>query len=157
MKSKARKVKGQSAVYPAPEFFIPADTEHIKKERQIAKTLKKTRWWRNKLNKGKCYYCEKKFPAKDLSMEHLTPLARWGKTIKNNVVTACKKCNQEKNHKTLVEIRLSRWPVCPHNLRPPRGIIKKPACVKIFWMLRFTPTRNKIYVSNYRCSTAGKQ
>lgn len=91
-----------------PELFMPADTEHIKKEREKAKTLKKTDWWQNKLKAGKCHYCGKNFPKNALSMEHLTPLVRWGKTIKNNVVTACKKCNREKSHKTLVEIRLNK-------------------------------------------------
>ena len=89
-----------------PELFMPADKEHIKKERQKAKDLKKTNWWRNKLDKGQCYYCGKKFQKEELSMDHLTPLVRWGKTIKNNVVPACKTCNHEKKHKTLVDIRL---------------------------------------------------
>lgn len=88
------------------ELFMPADKEHVKKEKQKAKELKKTSWWRNKLNQGKCYYCEEFFSIETLTMDHVVPLIRGGKTIKNNVVVACKKCNFEKRHKTLVEIRL---------------------------------------------------
>ena len=88
------------------ELFMPADKDHIKRERQKAKELKKTLWWRNKLSKGKCYYCEKKIEPKNLSMEHLVPLVKGGRSIKNNVVPACKKCNFEKKHKDLVEFRL---------------------------------------------------
>ena len=90
------------------ELFMPADTEYIKKERQKAKELKKTLWWRNKLNKKECYYCAQKFDIEDLSMDHLVPLVRGGRSTKNNVVVACKKCNSEKKYKTLVEIRLNK-------------------------------------------------
>ena len=88
------------------ELFMPADKEDIKKEKQKAKELKKTSWWRNKLSTGKCYYCEKNFSKETLTMDHVVPLVRGGKSIKNNVVVACRKCNSEKRHKTLVEIRL---------------------------------------------------
>ena len=87
---------------------MPADQEYIKKERHKAKELKKTLWWRNKLNNRECYYCAKKFDVENLSMDHLVPLVRGGRSTKNNVVVACKKCNSEKKHKTLVEIRLNK-------------------------------------------------
>ena len=90
------------------ELFMPADKEHIKKERQKAKELKKTLWWKNKLDKKECYYCEERFQKESLSMDHIVPLIRWGRSTKNNVVVACKKCNSEKKHKTLVEIRLHK-------------------------------------------------
>ena len=88
-------------------FFISASADHIKTEREKAKKLKKTRWWQSKIQKGKCYYCGKTYKPKELSMEHLVPLARRGFSIKNNVVPACKKCNFKKKHKTILELRLS--------------------------------------------------
>lgn len=90
------------------ELFMPADTEHIKKERQKAKELKKTPWWKKKLSEKKCYYCGQQFEIENLSMDHIVPIVRWGRSTKNNVVVACKKCNSEKKHKTLVEIRLRK-------------------------------------------------
>ncbi len=99
---------GLVPIQGATKWFMPADKEHIKKERQKAKELKKTRWWKNKLNKGECYYCGKTFKTEDLSMDHLVPLVQKGRTIKGNVEVACKKCNFEKKHKTLVEIRLNK-------------------------------------------------
>lgn len=109
-RKRQHRVKGYESVpFQTPnELFIPADKEYIKKERQKAKELKKTRWWKNKLNAGECYYCGKIFSKEDLSMDHLVPLTRQGRTTKNNVVVACKNCNFEKKHKTLVEIRLNR-------------------------------------------------
>ncbi|HCU53758.1 MAG TPA: HNH endonuclease [Gammaproteobacteria bacterium] len=43
-----------------------------------------------------CLYCGSQFPARDLSRDHVTPLSRGGQDSWNNVVTACKRCN---NHK----------------------------------------------------------
>lgn len=85
---------------------MPENSSHIKREREQAQKLKKTRWWHQKVQKGVCYYCEKTFSPKDLTMDHLTPLIRGGKTGKNNVVVACKNCNSEKSFKTLVELKL---------------------------------------------------
>ena len=90
------------------ELFIPADEKAVKKEREKARLLKKTKWWRDQVKKGLCYHCGEHFEEKELSMDHLTPLARGGKTGKNNVVLSCKSCNQEKSFKTLVELRLQK-------------------------------------------------
>lgn len=43
-----------------------------------------------------CLYCGDQFPARTLSRDHVTPLSRGGHDAWNNVVTACKRCN---NHK----------------------------------------------------------
>lgn len=90
------------------ELFVSTDAESVKREREKARQLKKTPWWKEKLKKGICYHCGKKFEPADLSMDHLTPLVRGGKTGKNNVVVSCKKCNKEKSFKTLVELRLQK-------------------------------------------------
>ena len=90
------------------DLFMPESSLQIKKEREQARKLKKTRWWREKLQKGICYHCGQKFSPKDLTMDHLVPLVRGGKTGKNNVVISCKKCNSEKSFKTLVGLRLKK-------------------------------------------------
>lgn len=43
-----------------------------------------------------CLYCGGPFRASDLSRDHITPLSQGGTDSWNNVVTACKRCN---NHK----------------------------------------------------------
>ena len=90
------------------KLFVPTNQKIVKLEREKARLLKKTSWWQDKLKQGLCYHCGKKFKSVDLSMDHLTPLARGGKTGKNNVVVSCKKCNKEKSFKTLVELRLQK-------------------------------------------------
>ena len=80
-------------------FFIPLATDsEIAKERQVARELRKTRWWKEKIGKGECYYCGEKFPSTELTMDHVVPLIRGGKSTKGNIVAACKTCNSQKKH-----------------------------------------------------------
>lgn len=43
-----------------------------------------------------CLYCGKRFRSSDLSRDHVTPISRGGEDGWNNVVTACKRCNNFK-------------------------------------------------------------
>ena len=84
--------------------FIPDVTdEDLRKERAKAQKLRKTQWWKRKCSEGRCYFCGRKMKPKDLTMEHIIPLIRGGKTTKSNVVPACKECNTEKNYLLPVE------------------------------------------------------
>ena len=47
-----------------------------------------------------CLYCGKRFAARDLSRDHVFPRARGGLDVWENVVTACKPCNQAKACRT---------------------------------------------------------
>jgi 5-methylcytosine-specific restriction endonuclease McrA len=53
-----------------------------------------------------CLYCGKRFTAHDLSREHVTPMSRGGHDAWNNVVTACKRCNNHKAGRTPEEARM---------------------------------------------------
>ena len=86
--------------------FQPSDATHIKKEREKARKLRSTSWWRKKLNEQLCYFCKKKYSTSELTMDHLIPLVRGGKSVKNNIVTACKSCNSQKKYETIVDQRL---------------------------------------------------
>ena len=47
-----------------------------------------------------CMYCGQRFGSGDLSREHITPLSQGGTDSWNNVVTACKRCNNHKAGRT---------------------------------------------------------
>lgn len=85
---------------------VPNDPAHVARERQKAKELRKTDWWRNLLNKGICHYCGKEFSPEELSMDHIVPVSRGGRSTKGNVVPSCKDCNNKKKYMTPVEIIL---------------------------------------------------
>ncbi|MDM7202721.1 MAG: HNH endonuclease [Thermodesulfobacteriaceae bacterium] len=74
--------------------------EHIRREKERARVLRKTRWWRRKLEIGICYYCGRKVPSKELTMDHKIPLSRGGYSTRENIVPACKECNNKKKYCT---------------------------------------------------------
>jgi 5-methylcytosine-specific restriction enzyme A len=79
--------------------YLYVSPEYIAKERRIAKELKQTAWWKKKRSGGICHYCNQKFPVEELTMDHLIPLIKGGKSIKANLVPACMKCNLSKKNK----------------------------------------------------------
>ncbi|MCO5142296.1 MAG: HNH endonuclease [Oligoflexia bacterium] len=89
------------------DWYNVVSTEEIKKERKKARDLRASQWWKNLIGQGKCHYCENKFNSKELTMDHIVPIARGGKSTKGNVVPSCKECNSKKKLKTPVEDILS--------------------------------------------------
>ncbi len=77
--------------------------EEIRKEREKARKLRNTRWWRRKISRGICYYCGAKVGSKNLTMDHIIPLSRGGKSTRENIVPACKECNNKKKYLLPVE------------------------------------------------------
>lgn len=85
-------------------MFVPDITEDdIKRERRIARELRKSAWWKRKRSEGKCYYCNAKVNPKELTMDHIVPVIRGGRSTKSNIVTACKECNNKKKHMLPIE------------------------------------------------------
>jgi 5-methylcytosine-specific restriction endonuclease McrA len=79
------------------DFFISQATEEdIKKERAKAQQLRKSQWWKRKRSEGICYFCKRKVLPKELTIDHIVPVIRGGKSTKGNIVPACKDCNNKK-------------------------------------------------------------
>ena len=85
---------------------IKRDEKHIAREKQKARELRKSQWWQQQLQKGICHYCGKHFNAEDLTMDHILPIVRGGKSTKGNIVACCKQCNNDKKYLTPAEIIL---------------------------------------------------
>lgn len=83
---------------------IKKDPKHVARERAKAKELRASAWWRQQLAKGVCHYCGKTFPAGELTMDHILPVARGGKSSKGNCVPCCKACNNDKKYLTPAEM-----------------------------------------------------
>ena len=95
---KQRNKKDGSPAAPSPES--------IKREKEKGKTLKGSVWWQNQLEKGECHYCAKTFEKTELTMDHIVPLSRGGKSTKGNLVVACEPCNSDKKYYTAAELIL---------------------------------------------------
>ncbi len=74
------------------------DPEVIRHEKQKAREIRNSQWWKNRRACNICYYCEKIIPARQLTMDHVVPLARGGRSIKSNLVPCCKSCNNRKKN-----------------------------------------------------------
>ena len=77
-------------------FAYDLETEDLKRERRRARQLRETQWWKRRLARGICYYCHRPTPPDDLTMDHIIPVSRGGKSSKGNVVPCCKECNNAK-------------------------------------------------------------
>ncbi len=84
-------------------FEVRTDEKTRKKEREKARELRKSHWWKNEIAKGICHYCQEKFPPSELTMDHILPVARGGKSTKSNIVPCCKQCNSDKQMQTPVD------------------------------------------------------
>lgn len=78
--------------------FDGVDEAEIKRERAKARELRKSRWWQRKTAAGICFYCGKKIVFKEITMDHLVPLTRGGRSTKDNLVPSCKECNNKKKN-----------------------------------------------------------
>jgi 5-methylcytosine-specific restriction endonuclease McrA len=47
-----------------------------------------------------CMYCGQRFPARELSREHIRPFSQGGQDVWTNVVAACRRCNNQKASRT---------------------------------------------------------
>jgi len=86
-------------VFDAPEV----SEEEIKREKEKARRLKRSEWWLRRVNQGVCYYCKREVGREQLTMDHVVPLSRGGKSKKGNIVPACKECNSKKKYLLPIE------------------------------------------------------
>ena len=80
-----------------PYHFYP-DEADLKREKRKARELRASQWWKRRCAKGRCHYCGRSFAPQALTMDHVVPIARGGKTTKGNVVPCCKACNNQKKN-----------------------------------------------------------
>jgi len=84
-------------------FISDVSEAAIRKERAKAREIRHSAWWKRKLAGGHCHYCGKEFPIQELTMDHIVPIIRGGKSTKGNMVPACKECNNRKKHMLPIE------------------------------------------------------
>lgn len=80
------------------DLFAGVDEGEIRREKAKARELRQSRWWQNKLAEGRCHYCGRTAPKAELTMDHVVPLTRGGKSVKGNLAVCCKECNIRKKN-----------------------------------------------------------
>jgi 5-methylcytosine-specific restriction endonuclease McrA len=94
-------------------FAQHLDEADIKRERRKARELRASQWWKRRLAKGVCHYCTRPTPPRELTMDHMVPIARGGRSTKGNVVPCCKECNTAKKQLLPME-----WEQYLKNVKP---------------------------------------
>jgi 5-methylcytosine-specific restriction protein A len=84
------------------DHFIVGE-EDIRKEKEKARRLRQSAWWMRKIQPGICYYCHSQVGRTRLTMDHVVPLSRGGRSTKGNIVPACKECNNKKKYLLPIE------------------------------------------------------
>ena len=84
-------------------MFPDIDPKTMKLERDKAKALRQSRWWQNLIQKTTCYYCQTPLAKTQVTMDHIVPVSRGGRSTKGNVAPCCKTCNSQKKYLTPVE------------------------------------------------------
>jgi len=66
-------------------------------------------------DRNRCQYCGHKFSSSELSLDHVIPISRGGKSTWENVVCACLRCNVKKGNRLPSEcgLQMIRPPVRP--------------------------------------------
>ena len=82
---------------------VAVSNKYIKRKRKI-KIKKKSVMIRDE---GKCQYCGIALTRSTSTLDHVVPKSKGGGYSWQNLVTACKKCNQQKGDRLLHETSLS--------------------------------------------------
>lgn len=85
------------------ELYEPIDPARLRRERAKARELRQSQWWKRRIADGVCYYCSRRVGHRALTMDHLVPLGRGGRSTRGNVVACCKDCNTRKRALVPVE------------------------------------------------------
>jgi 5-methylcytosine-specific restriction endonuclease McrA len=93
-----------------PNSYLFADEAHIKREKAKVREAKKSRWWQQKTASGRCHYCGRVVPYAELTLDHIVPIARGGRTTPGNCVPCCKECNKSKGCDTPVDLYYKTTP-----------------------------------------------
>ncbi len=100
------KARREKSIRQRGEGLGTLGEEKFRVEKAKARKLRKSQWWLQKVQEGICHYCGGKFSPEEITMDHIVPVSRGGKSVKGNIVAACKACNSKKKYYTPAEIIL---------------------------------------------------
>jgi Restriction endonuclease len=100
---------------PSRQILVPHVVQLLAFERMPRQEVKFSRGNIYLRDHNRCQYCGRKFPSSELSLDHVIPISRGGKSTWDNVVCACLPCNVKKGNKLLFEcgIQLRKQPFKP--------------------------------------------
>ena len=109
-----QEIRSPSATFNLPAVIVLKRYVNYKFSTLALKPSRANVLWRDKMQ---CQYCTKHFKSEELTLDHVIPKSRGGSNSWENLVTACKKCNQKKGSRLPTESGMIplRAPICPKN------------------------------------------
>jgi 5-methylcytosine-specific restriction endonuclease McrA len=107
-----RDVRGVSITFKLPSILRLLKLARVRRASREVRFSRANIYLRDKYT---CQYCGVKYPAEDLTFDHVVPQVQGGEATWENIVTACLACNNRKGGRTPHEagMRLVRQPVKP--------------------------------------------
>lgn len=87
-------VRSATKSYPVPSVI--SINRYVNKSRISLRVTRKNLFWRDNYT---CQYCRLRFSKSELTIDHVTPKSAGGPKTWENIVAACRKCNQKKGSK----------------------------------------------------------
>lgn len=106
-------IRSANATWPMPS--VVRLLRHFKRDKVRIKFSRINIYARDHFT---CQYCGNRFMTEELTLDHVLPRSRGGRTTWENVVACCVDCNRDKADKTPAEagLKLRSVPRKPHNL-----------------------------------------
>ena len=113
-------VHSPSKVVPVPSVIRLLEYRRI--PRQTRSLSRKNILLRDRYT---CQYCGHVFSASELTLDHVTPRSRGGKSSWENLVTSCRRCNNHKGDRLPDEAKMElRRRPRPFNLHTSRSLMR---------------------------------
>lgn len=102
-KDGSRVLRSQHFVFDAPSVIRLVEYVDVRRRRSAVGKQRLRIMMRDKM---KCQYCGARGTQFDLTLDHITPRSRGGRSDAENLCAACKTCNQRKGDRTPEEARM---------------------------------------------------
>ncbi len=89
--------------FPCPSVVRLSEYINVRKRRAASGSLRMKIYIRDRF---RCQYCGEKGTASDLTLDHILPRSRGGRSVPENLCTSCVPCNQRKGDRTPAEARM---------------------------------------------------
>ena len=98
-----RVLRSPRAIFRVPAVLRLRRYVNVRRRRQTAGMRRLRIFVRDRF---RCQYCGQKRGASELTLDHITPRSREGRSVPENLATACVSCNTRKGSRTPDEARM---------------------------------------------------
>lgn len=95
--------EGRTIRTPRLELPMPSVVRFLRSRRRQTSTIRFSRETIYARDRGQCQYCQRPVGRREVTYDHIVPRSRGGLTAWENIVIACRPCNQKKANRTPAE------------------------------------------------------